>query len=453
LAVTGADAGNYNIAITNADLTIARAALRLVASDNSKTYDGSTSSDGRVSFTGMKGDDEISGLSQEFSSKNVLGEGNSALQVKAIYTINDGNNGSNYETTLVKGNGTISRLSAVAWVGGSSTEWFDAANWQNGATPDLSNVANVTIPVGANVNFNNALAAPSQAGLVHLDNLSSLGSLTLVNGALNIENNFNSASLLQRGGTLGGAGNINVNIFQQTGGKLSSQGSFSVDSDFSQSDIGSIAVGGNVSITHATGDLKLMHLKGNNINVITANGATELGEVIAAGNLGIRSTGNISQTSSSTIKSGSASTLISLTGDVNLPNIGNDQEGVITASGVNINLADGSDPTIVLNATGNAVIVAVGNVRVSGSSQTLSVTSLRGVISNASALLTPGITPDSSSSEGKSDYKTVGSSLFGQVLALSRKKQFDEYEKNNDGDESMAKVYYVNDADAVFSQK
>jgi hypothetical protein len=57
----------------------------------------------------LYGSDSLSGLSQSYASKNVLGENQSVLNVNSGYVLNDGNGGQNYTVTLAPAAGTITK--------------------------------------------------------------------------------------------------------------------------------------------------------------------------------------------------------------------------------------------------------------------------------------------------------------------------------------------------------
>jgi len=107
ISISGTDAANYTFnttASTTADIT-ARA-LDISATSDSKTYDGTTSSSAAPTTSGLQTGDTVSGLTQAFQSKNVLGTNGSTLQVTG-YTVNDGNAGHNYTVTTLTATGTI----------------------------------------------------------------------------------------------------------------------------------------------------------------------------------------------------------------------------------------------------------------------------------------------------------------------------------------------------------
>jgi filamentous hemagglutinin family protein len=410
VVAAGTDA-NYNLTLNNGSLAIAKAALSLNATSGTKVYDGNTSSADVVTALGLVGSDTVNGTSQAFSSKNVLGSAGSTLQVNTGYVVNDGNNGGNYTVTTNSATGSITRLNSVAWIGGATGNWFDAANWQGGAVPDLSNVANVSIPTGVSVNFNNANASSVlQGGLVQVDSIGNLGALNMAQGNLNVANNLTLAALTQTGGALGGTGNVSVNSFNQSGGSVLNTGNFSVTNAFTQTGTGIVAVGGNMAIAQLSGDLNTSSLSGNNINLTANNGAAILGAVTARGVLSVNATGNITQTSSSVVTSGSGSTLASRNGDIVLPNTGNDQDGIITVSAVNITLTDASNPVFALSATGNSTLVSGGNLTVSGVSNNLTTTSLNGTTRFGATTINGNLSTTSSGSVSQTSPVTVSGS-------------------------------------------
>src|ERR1019366_515690 len=73
-----------------------------------KQYEGGTSSTGTPTFDPEQvlGNDSVTGLTQVFQSKDVLGPGGSTLQVNG-YTVNDGNNGADYTVATNPALGTI----------------------------------------------------------------------------------------------------------------------------------------------------------------------------------------------------------------------------------------------------------------------------------------------------------------------------------------------------------
>ena len=108
----GNGGANYTTSTNTATGTISPALLSINAVSDSKTYDGTTSSSGVPAVVGLQTGDSVTGKSQAFQSKNVLGAGGSTLVVTA-YTVNDGNGGANYTTSTNTATGTISPRSAT----------------------------------------------------------------------------------------------------------------------------------------------------------------------------------------------------------------------------------------------------------------------------------------------------------------------------------------------------
>ena len=101
--------GNYIFpatAIGAGQITAAR--LTITATSETKVYDGTTSSSATPTFTGLfaVAGDTVSGLAQAFSSRSVLGSGNSTLVVTG-YAVSDGDGGDDYTVTTESAAGTI----------------------------------------------------------------------------------------------------------------------------------------------------------------------------------------------------------------------------------------------------------------------------------------------------------------------------------------------------------
>ncbi|MBS0265081.1 MAG: hypothetical protein JSS02_24330, partial [Planctomycetes bacterium] len=97
----------YRDAVSNpVHFDITPATLTITASNNTKTYDATTSASAVPTVSGLLGSDTATNLSETYVSKDVLGAGKSTLVV-ASYTINDGNGGKNYTVVTKAGTGTI----------------------------------------------------------------------------------------------------------------------------------------------------------------------------------------------------------------------------------------------------------------------------------------------------------------------------------------------------------
>ena len=315
-----------------------------------KVYDGNTSTSVNLSDNRVSGDVLVINRSAAFADKNA-GAGKT-VNVNGVSL--SGTDAGNYTvTTTGTAIANITRLNSVTWVGGATGTWFDPANWAGGAVPDLSNVANVIIPSGVTVTFNNtasspATAANTEANAVKIDSLGSTdGSLQHTEGFLNIgAGGMTLASYTQSGGTLINAGSTNLGNYSQSAGSFNGTGNFASDSltqtggttllagnltvnnSYSQGTAGSVTVGGNTNITDTTGGMVIGNLSTTGTTTIVSTG------------------GNIAQASGTTTSSGGLAT--------------------INASG-NATLITSGVFNSVLNVTGNTSLTSNGNLTVSGS--------------------------------------------------------------------------------------
>jgi hypothetical protein len=82
--------------------------LTVTAVTDTRVYNGTTSSVGTPTATGLQAGDTLNGaLTQVFASKEVLGTGNSTLMANGAYTVSDGNGGNNYAVSVVTAPGSI----------------------------------------------------------------------------------------------------------------------------------------------------------------------------------------------------------------------------------------------------------------------------------------------------------------------------------------------------------
>src|SRR3954463_8902674 len=106
----GNSGNNYTVTLSTTVGTITPASLTINAVTDTKVYDATTSSGGAPTVSGLLGGDALSGATQAYASKNVLGAGGSTLQVTG-YTVNDGNSGNNYTISTSTAAGTITPAS------------------------------------------------------------------------------------------------------------------------------------------------------------------------------------------------------------------------------------------------------------------------------------------------------------------------------------------------------
>ena len=102
----GNGGADYTVTTHTATGTITPAALSISAVTDSKVYDSTTASSKTPTVSGLQGSDTVTGLSEAFTSRNVLGTNASTLAVTA-YTVNDGNGGADYTVTTHTASGTI----------------------------------------------------------------------------------------------------------------------------------------------------------------------------------------------------------------------------------------------------------------------------------------------------------------------------------------------------------
>jgi hypothetical protein len=353
VALGGADAANYSLAVNsftghNGEITARLVTLTPQAA--TKVYDGQIAYSLSVADLalltaqlGVSGD-SVSAASAVFSDKNV-GTGKTLTATSVL--INDGNGGGDYLVSLGHNNASsITRLGSVTWVGGSTGNWFDPANWAGGAVPDLSNVANVVIAGASMVSLGGTLVAPAASGAVNIDSLSgSGGHLSQGDGVLNVgAGGITLGSLTQSGGTLSNAGSTTVDRatlsggsytgtgtmtaahFTQTGGVTTLSQTLTVTQDFSQSGNGSLSAGSDVRISDTVGGV-------------------QLGKLNSAGSLTVTSTdGALVQAPGTAITAQGSSSFVAtqagLPADIRLANAGNDFQGPVSLSGSNVAVSD-----------------------------------------------------------------------------------------------------------------
>jgi YDG domain/Bacterial Ig-like domain (group 3) len=156
---------NHNGSSDSQTFTIAKADLDIYAVGDSKVYDGDRDSAAVPTVSGLKGTDTVTGREQKFQSKNVLGSGNSVLEVTA-YTVNDGNGGGNYDVALHTATGTITKKNlTVSGITANNKPW----DGNTSATLNVGGAALVGVVPGDSVTLNTAGAvgtfASSDVGL------------------------------------------------------------------------------------------------------------------------------------------------------------------------------------------------------------------------------------------------------------------------------------------------
>ena len=180
--VDGNGGDNYTVALHTATGTISTADLDINAVTDTKVYDGTTSSAGIPTVSGLQGTDTVTDKAQAFQSKNVLGAGLSTLQV-TTYTVNDDNFGNNYSVIVHTAAGTISARPLTITATNNLTKVFDGTT-ASVVAPDITTGA---IQVGDTANFSQTF---SSAGVGTGKTVTPSGAVIDGNGGANYSYTF-----------------------------------------------------------------------------------------------------------------------------------------------------------------------------------------------------------------------------------------------------------------------
>lgn len=335
LALTGTDASNYVLSggtsFSGSNGTITPRTVTLSAN---QVYSGSTVLT-NVTIGNLVGSETLT-YTANASSKNVQDNGTNFI---ANLLLGNGTNGGlsgNYQLpTLNVSNApvTITRLNSVTWTGGSTGNWFDPANWAGGAVPDLNNVANVILPAGVTVSFNNTVVAPAQLGTVSIDSLTAgsanlsqtagtlnvglggitLYSINLANGTLTSLGPINLASYIQSGGNLTASGNLTTQTYNQSGGLAMILGMLTT-TNYTQSN-GTTNVTGNLTATNYTQSNGTTNVQGNLLltNFTQTGGLTTTSSNLTVNGSYAQTGGQVNVTGNANITTTSVMTLGNLT--------------------------------------------------------------------------------------------------------------------------------------------
>jgi filamentous hemagglutinin family protein len=208
---------NYTLNYVGAELGISPANLTITANPQSKTF-GEADPTLTFSIQGLIGEDKLTG---ELS--RIEGETVKTYEI----TSNDISAGDNYKLSYIPNSLTINRAPKITWISQTDNQWQNAANWNQGVLPDLTQ--DVSIP---NTSFN-----IDMAGTINVNSLFSLASLHLVDGAsVNVTNPFT----LQIGTVLSGNGSFITPQFINNGtfSPGNSPGAIGIAGDFIQTESG-----------------------------------------------------------------------------------------------------------------------------------------------------------------------------------------------------------------------
>jgi len=131
----GNQGNDYTVYTTTQVGTITPAALTITAATDAKVYDGTTSATATPSVSGLAGTDTVTGLTEAYASKDVLGLNSSELAITG-YTVNDGNSGSDYTVATATAAGTITPASSTISAA-TDTKVYDTTTSAT-ATPSVS---------------------------------------------------------------------------------------------------------------------------------------------------------------------------------------------------------------------------------------------------------------------------------------------------------------------------
>ncbi|MBU3595143.1 hypothetical protein ICN10_01860, partial [Polynucleobacter sp. 86C-FISCH] len=415
LMLEGADATNYYLtggtSFSGSNGVISQRTVTLSAN---QVYSGSTALT-NVTIGNLVGGETLT-YSGNANSKNVQDNGSNYIANMTLGNGTNGGLGSNYQLPVLNVTNapvTITRLNSVTWTGGSTGDWFDPANWAGGAVPDLNNVANVVIPSGATVTFNNNITSPAQAGPVLIDSLGGAGgNLSQQLGTLNVgSGGITLNALTLTGGNLSSQGAVNLSTFNQLGGNVTVNSSF-VTQSYSQSN-GSTSVTGNLTAGNMTisngmttilADLVVadqLNVGGGNLTVagdanVNAYNQTN-GTASVAGNL---------TAGSMTLSNGSATVLANLV-----------VSNQLNVDGGNLTVAGDANATS-YNQSGGASQVS-GNLLVQNYTQSNGTTSVNGSLNTQAYNQTAGNTTVQGNIDAASYAQSNGNTQAGGNLTAS----------------------------------
>ena len=334
LSLSGADAGNYTLNSYTTTADIDKRSVTLTAPSVTKAYDGLTTytvTAGNLTSIGstLVGSDTVTAATITYANKNV-GAGDRTVTLSGV-TISDGNSGNNYTVTLAgNSSSTITRQSSVTWIGGSTGDWFNPANWAvtgtstPGAVPDLANVQAVVIGSGKTVTFDDSSAgrtSPASTGLVEITTLSGGGSLTVTNGSLSAT----SLSIVQLNSSSGTTitASSGITVAPATGTTDTIAGVLAGDGTLTKNGAGTTILTGANTYSGATtiGSGVLQVGNGSTVGAISMAGIANNGELVAnlSSDIGlsqnISGSGVLTQSGSGTLTLSGANTF---TGGVNL---------------------------------------------------------------------------------------------------------------------------------------
>jgi YDG domain len=132
----GNGGSNYSVALTtNATGVINKASITIVPSNNSKTFDSTTTAAAIPTVVGLLSGDTVTGLSESYTDANA-GSGKT-LSVNPGYTVSDGNGGNNYVVSVATSTGGVIFQAPLAITVVPNTKAYDG-NLTAAAIPTVS---------------------------------------------------------------------------------------------------------------------------------------------------------------------------------------------------------------------------------------------------------------------------------------------------------------------------
>jgi hypothetical protein len=275
--------------------------LTVTANSGTTTYNGSAYSGANgVTYSVAPNSNLLGTLTYGSSPQPAINVGSYVITPGGLYSNQQG-----YNIHYASGTLTINQLASVAWTGGSTGNWSNAANWAGGAIPDYANVAAVTIPSGTTVTYDGG-----------------------VPGATALSTLTSSGNLIMAAGKLGTSGNLSTQGFVQSGGTLNVGGSFTINSSNGGVTLGNI-VAGSMNVSSRAG-------------AITQLASTAL-DVNGAGSF----SADNGASGTSEIRYG-----------VKLGNAANNFVGPVSLNGANVSVTDSSGGLILGNTTATGTLIA-----------------------------------------------------------------------------------------------
>ena len=238
-----------NTVVLTGALTVSRLTLdasQLGVSGISKEYNGTAAIPGLILSTSAANSRIIAGDTVAISGTGTYADANvgsnKAVSIAVSLSGADANNYALSNNQLTANIGTITQLASVTYTGASGGNWSNASNWAGGARPTLNNVANVVIPTGVTVNYDNA----ALVGLLPTSNITNNGVIAFAGS-----NNFTFANAVSGTGSINesGAGVLTITGNNSFTGDININGSGLVVGSVNALGSGSIiSNGGNLSI-------------------------------------------------------------------------------------------------------------------------------------------------------------------------------------------------------------